>query len=128
MTLFGRKRKERVIDEETKRCIKRNVINYLKRSAPGIYTSLNKYYLMKFNKEFIELLLEEPGKCYQTLIVYFGNPDSAEYFIYCLLERIFSFNPFYTSTALIALKEGNDDEFKRLIMATSSGNMQATIL
>lgn len=116
MAPFNRENEKGVIDEELREFIKRKVIEYMKRSSPGIYVSLNKYYILLFGKNFVDVFIEKPGKCYQTLTKFFNNHDSAEFFIHCILEHLLTSNPFYVAPAIIALKEKNDDEFKRILV------------
>jgi len=115
MELSNRKGKE-IISEELREFIRREITNYIKESSPGTYAGLNRYYIVIFRKSFVDILIEEPGKCYQILAKFFNNYDSAEFFIHCILERLLASNPFYVAPAIIALKEGNDDEFKRILI------------
>ena len=109
------KRKGKFIDDDIEMGIREQVLKYLRRTSPGIFASMNYYCIMRYRMEFIDLLLEEPSLAYQALVEYFGNEDSAEFLMNRILERIFKFNPFYTAAAIVALKGGNSDKFKRLL-------------
>lgn len=113
MTISKRKRK--FIDDDVEMSIRERVLKYLRKTAPGIFASMNYYCITRYHMEFIDLLLEEPSLAYQALVEFFGNEDSAEFLMHRILERIFKFNPFYTVAAIVALKGGNSDKFKRLL-------------
>lgn len=128
MEFLNRKREE-IISEELREFIRKEVTNYIKKSSPGTYASLNRYYIVIFKKGFADILIERPGKCYQILAKFFNSYDTAEFFIHCILERLLASNPFYVAPAIIALKEGNDNGFKRvLIHALSRERKRKTMI
>ncbi|RLG87572.1 MAG: hypothetical protein DRO15_04805 [Thermoprotei archaeon] len=128
MKFFTRRKRKEILTEEVKESVRKRVTKYLKRSSPGTYASLNKYYMIKSHRDFVNTLIEEPGECYQILVKYFNNYESAEFFIYCILERLLAFNPFYIASAMTALKEGNDNEFKKILAHALSRESMRTII
>ena len=101
--------------------LKNNIRSYLNRVIPGLITRIEWHFLRKYNKSFIDMIFQESSLALRELMDFYGgDSDSAEYIMYFALKIIFRSNHEMISKAMTHLKNGDDEEFKKMFRSEYS--------
>ncbi len=103
--------------------LKKKAIEQVMKSAVAMSVVVDKYYSIKYNKDFLTLLLEDPLEAYRSLIEYFDSVESADFYLYLVLRPIFSHE---VDRALESLKQGDDKAFKELLEKVLKYHLERT--
>ena len=92
--------------------IESKVFESLIKSTVAMHVAVDKYFKVKYGRGFIDVLLDEPVRAYETLKEYFGSEEAADFFIYLVLKVLHRLN---IDEAIEYLKKGDSESFKKLI-------------
>ncbi|MEM4528339.1 MAG: hypothetical protein QXS23_04025 [Desulfurococcaceae archaeon] len=94
----------------------RHALISLDKMMPGFLNRIDLYFIIRYEKPFITLLVENPALAIEELLnIYGGDRDSAKFVIYMVLKTVFAGNIYLVDKAMRLLLENKYSEFIELI-------------